>query len=168
VKPLIKPTRGIEPLPQAEPSRDGVSSSSASRTIRRTERTLVGYRVTNTLNVKVRDLDSVGAAIDGAVAAGGDATRINNIRFTVEDGVELEAQARLLALQDAVSKAGLYASEMGESRGKLLYIAESSFPQYAAQSRVFDGAAFAESAPTAILAGESEIRVTIQAIFAID
>lgn len=144
----------------------------ASRKIRRTERTLIGYRVTNTLTIKIRDLDSIGAAIDGAVAAGGDETRINSIRFTIEDGESIEAQARLLALEDAMAKADLFAEQTGVSRGKLVFITESSLPQFAKQSRVefaaADGAAFARADPTAILAGESKVRVTVQAVFSID
>lgn len=169
----VKPTK-IKPLPQGEPAppRDGVSSLSAPRRIRRTERTLIGYRVTNTLTIKVRDLDSIGAAIDGAVTAGGDETRINSIRFTIEDGESIEAQARLLALEDAVAKADLFAEQTGVSRGKLVFITESSRPQFANQSRVefaaADGSAFAKAAPTAILAGESTVRVTVQAVFSID
>ena len=55
--------------------------------ITRRERRLVGYRVTNTLSVTIRDLDNVGTIIDATVDAGGDATRLNSISFTVDDAV---------------------------------------------------------------------------------
>ena len=138
--------------------------------ITRRERRLVGYRVTNTLSVTIRDLDNVGTIIDATVDAGGDATRLNSISFTVDDGMALEVEARTLALQDAVAKADLYASETGVSRGTLISIVETSGNQFANQARTesaslaFDGAA----PPTQILAGEFEVRVSVRAVFAID
>ena len=133
-------------------------------------RKLIGYRVTNTLLVTVRDLDGVGNIIDRAAAAGGDATRINSISFQVEEGTALEEQARLLALEDAVAKADLFAAQTGVTRGKLVFITETSFPQFprteafALDARV----AGAPAAPTEILAGEFDVRVCVQAVFAID
>ena len=133
-------------------------------------RTLTGYRVTNSLVVTLRDLDSVGSIIDRAAAAGGDATRINSIGFQVEDGVGLEEEARTLALADAVAKADLFAEATSVSRGKLVFITESSFPQFARAEAVFsmDVAAAGAAAPTEILAGELDVRVNVQAVFAID
>ncbi len=132
--------------------------------------TLTGYRVTNSLVVTLRDLDAVGSIIDAAAAAGGDATRINSIGFRVEDGVALEEEARVLALADAVAKADLFAEATGVTRGKLVFITESSFQQFArAESALaFDGGFAASAAPTEILAGEFDVRVSVQAVFAID
>ena len=131
-------------------------------------RRLEGYRVTNTLTVKVRDLESIGPVIDGAVEAGGDATRINNISFTLENGAELEDQARALAIRDAVAKAQQFADEADVSLGKLQFIAETSAPRFAATVAV--DALRAEGAPasTSISVGEQEIVVTVQAVYAID
>ncbi len=130
---------------------------------------LIGYQVTNTLTVTVRDLDNVGAIIDNAVEAGGDAARVNGITFSVEDGAALEHEARLLALQDAVAKADLYAEQLGVSRGKLAFVTESSFSQYPQETRALaisdSSAAFA---PTQILPGEFEVRVNVQAVFEIE
>lgn len=138
--------------------------------ISRSERRLVGYRVTNTLSVTVRDLDNLGTIIDATVDAGGDATRLNGISFTVDDGLALEVQARTLALQDAVTKADLYASETGVSRGTLVSIVETSGNQFANVARAQSVAlAFDGAAPTTqILAGIFEVRVTVRLIFAID
>ena len=132
--------------------------------------TLTGYRVTNSLIVTLRDLDAVGSIIDAVAAAGGDATRINSIGFRVEDGVALEAEARRLALEDAVAKADLFAEATGVTRGKLVFITEQSFQQFArAESAVaLDGGFAASAAPTEILAGEFDVRVNVQAVFAID
>ncbi|MEX2431047.1 MAG: SIMPL domain-containing protein [Dehalococcoidia bacterium] len=140
---------------------------------RRSERRLTGYRVTNPLTVKVRDLDNVGPIIDGAVEAGGDATRVNGIQFTLEDGDEIEEQARVLALQDARAKADVYARELGVSRGALSYVSETSYPQYpnTAEGRASFDMAAPGGAPmpeTSISPGEFEVRVTVQTVFDIN
>ena len=46
---------------------------------------LAGYQVSNSVSIKIRDLDKVGEIIDGVADSGRDATRINGISFTVED-----------------------------------------------------------------------------------
>lgn len=139
--------------------------------ITRSERRLVGYRVTNTLSVTIRDLDNIGSIVDSVAEAGGDATRLNNISFTIDDGSALEAQARELALRDAVAKADLYASATGVDRGKLVAIVETSGTQYpqVAKAESFSGATFDGAAPaTQILAGDLQVRVTVQTVFGID
>ena len=45
----------------------------------------LGYQVNNQLTVKVRDLESVGEIIDQVTEAGGDLTRFQGIRFTIDD-----------------------------------------------------------------------------------
>lgn len=137
--------------------------------ITKSERKLVGYRVTNTLSVTIRDLDNIGSIVDRAVDEGGDATRLNNISFTLDDGSAAEEHARIAALEDAVAKADLYALMTGVTRGKLVSIVESSgarFPQVVrAESFARDLAA---AAPTALIAGDLEVRVTVQTVFGIE
>ena len=133
--------------------------------------TLTGYQVTNSLSVTIRNLDNVGTIIDGAVVAGGDAARIDSIRFEVEDGTALEDQARRLAIADAIAKADLYAELTGVSRGTLMSISESSFspfPQTARVSFAMAADAFESSAPTQVIAGEFEVRIDVQATFGIE
>jgi uncharacterized protein YggE len=139
--------------------------------LRKSERVLSGYRVTNSLTITVRDLDGVGDVIDGLATGGGDATRIKGIGFDIEDRAAVQAQARLLALRDAVTKADMFASETGVSRGKLVFVTETSFA--APQSRAFalQSAATADAfagAPTAIVAGDLDVIVTVSAVFGID
>jgi uncharacterized protein YggE len=136
------------------------------------ESVLVGYRVTNQVTAKVRDLDKVGDVVDAAVLAGGDAARVSGISFTLQDGTAAEQQARELALADALEKADTYAGGLGVQRGQLAYVAESS---YAAYPKTFDERAFAaadgaiaEATPTIITADALEVRVSVQAVFDIN
>jgi uncharacterized protein len=51
-----------------------------------------GFRVNNTVTVKVRDLATAGAVIDAATTAGGDGIRVDTVAFSLEnDGPALTA-----------------------------------------------------------------------------
>jgi uncharacterized protein YggE len=132
---------------------------------------LVGYRVNNTTSVKIRDLDAVGTIIDEVATAGGDATRINGIRFTVEDSKPFTADLREAAVADALAKAQQFAGLTGVSLGRLMFISEVGTGTPVA--RDFAGPAFAlEKAsvgiPTSISGGELQISVSVQAVFGIE
>ena len=129
---------------------------------------LTGYRVTNSVTAKVRNLDVVGETIDDVVRAGGDASRIQSIRFTVEDSLTAQVQARESAMMDALAKADQLATLTGVTRGSLLFITESggSVPVVRDFARL-EAAAFADSVATPISAGELEVQVSVQAVFAI-
>ncbi len=129
---------------------------------------LVGYPVSNTVAIKIRDLDATGDIIDDVVAAGGDAVRINSISFTVDDPKPFMTQLREDAVNDALAKARHFAQLTSVSLGRLVFISESggSIPQ----ARGFEGGfAVAEAAPafqsTSISGGELELRMTVQAVF---
>ena len=130
-----------------------------------------GYRVTNTLSVKVRTLESIGTLIDKAVFAGGDFTRINNIRFTVEDPSPYAAQARQVAVEDAIEKAQQFARLTQVSLGRLVYIAEADTNVPAVKNFALEGRMLSQAtgAPaTTVSPGEMDITVTVQAVFGID
>ena len=58
---------------------------------------LVGYEVTQTLTLKVRDLSKIGDFISKTTEQG--ANQIGNINFTIDDEFALKNQARELAIQ---------------------------------------------------------------------
>ena len=130
---------------------------------------LVGYTVSNIASIKVRNVDGVGAVIDGVAEAGGDATRINGIDFTIEDSEPFMAQLREEAVADARAKAERLASLSGVEVGDLVYIGEGGFmvPQpggYFRESALM----MADAASTSISGGELELRLSVQAVYAID
>ncbi len=131
-------------------------------------RTLTGYTVNNTATIKIRDIDDVGTIIDDVAEAGGDATRIDGIRFTVEDTSPFMSQLREAAVQDAVAKAEHFASLMSVAVGDVLYISEPGTPS----ARTFnESAAFgiqaASARATSISSGELELSLSVQAGFQI-
>lgn len=134
--------------------------------VRRNERVLVGYLVTNTVIVRIGDLDIVGGTVDDVAQAGGDSTRIQSLSFSLQDPLGAQEQARELAVKDAIDKADQLASVAGVSRGSLLAINESSGGVPLA--RQFQAEAFVDHASTPIAAGELEVVIDVQAVFAID
>ena len=83
---------------------------------------LVGYDVSNTVTVTVRQIDSLGALLDTVVKAG--SNQINGISFDVSTPTEGLDEARKLAAADATRKAKLYAETLGVTLGPVLSISE--------------------------------------------
>lgn len=66
-------------------------------------RSISGYRATNSMHVKVRDLPKASAILSAAVQAGGNDTRISSVAFGLEDNTKLLSDARSRAFEDAKS-----------------------------------------------------------------
>jgi hypothetical protein len=131
------------------------------------ERVFEGYRVTNMVTAKIRDLDNAGPIIDAVAESGGDLTRINSLYFTIDDPTPHYTEARLLAMQDAMAKAQQMAQIAGVTLGKPTYIAEGG--GYIPTPRSYGDMAMAEAAPapTPISPGEMEISLTVQMVYTI-
>ena len=129
----------------------------------------LAYQVTNTVVAKVRDVSKAGVVIDAVAAAGGDLTRINSVSFAVDNPTPYQTEARQQAMADAKAKAEQMAKLAGVTLGKTTYITESSYipsPIIRADLAKTESTAPA-MAPTPISAGEQEIRVTVQLVYAI-
>ena len=129
---------------------------------------VVGYRVTNTVTVKVREVDNTGAVIDAVAAAGGDLTRVNSIGFTVDDPAPYYETAREDAVNDAAAKAEKLAETAGVELGKPTYITESSYvPTIYRDYSMGEAAVPMPTVPTSINPGEMEVTVNVQIGYAI-
>ena len=129
---------------------------------------LVGYTVSNLARIKVRNLDVVGSVIDDAADAGGDATRIHGIDFTIEDPKPFMTLLREEAVADARAKAEHLAGLSGVELGELVYMSEggaipSPGPVYRESAMMM-----ADAASTSISGGELELRLSVQALYAIE
>ena len=137
---------------------------------RHSEPRITGYIVNNTVQVTVRNIDVLGTVIDTAAATGGDLIRINSIQFTVGDSSVYGEQIRQLAAADALAKADLYARVMDVTLGPLVYLTElgSSVPMAKASPVAMEVAAQDIGFPrTPISAGDVNLSVTVQVVFAI-
>jgi uncharacterized protein YggE len=72
---------------------------------------LRGYQVDQTIEVKVRDLDSVGKILEGVTTAG--ATNISGPNFGFDEDDKLQNDARAEAITDAKQKAEVLAKQLG-------------------------------------------------------
>lgn len=81
-----------------------------------------GYRVSNLVSVKVRDIDRVGEVIGAVTAAG--ANNIHGISFSVADPAGLEAEAREAAISNAREKAASLAELSGVELGDVVAVSE--------------------------------------------
>ncbi len=87
--------------------------------------TLRGYRVNNSLEVKIRALDKAGEIIGRITSAGGDDVQVHGLSFSLEDNQGLVAAARAAAWADAEAKAQQLAGLAGVELGAPVEIIES-------------------------------------------
>jgi hypothetical protein len=126
----------------------------------------IGYRVSNVVNAKIRDVAKAGAVIDAVTQAGGDLTRVDSITFDVDDPIRFYDQARDKAMADASDKAKSLATLAGVKLGKAIYINEYSASTVSPMP-IYAKAEAGMSDATQISAGELEIVLTIQVVYAI-
>lgn len=132
------------------------------------EQELIGFFVNNLVTVKIRDIDETGTLIDDVVEAGGDLTRVQNLRFTIDDPEELQQEARRLAMENAKSKAETLADAAGVDLGAPRSISESG----GARALTFRADVFAADeatgAGTSIEVGELEVQIQVQVVYGLD
>lgn len=130
---------------------------------------ITGYRVSNQVELTVRNIDDLGALLESVVAAG--ANTIYGISFSTDDPTEAASQARRQAVENAREKADELAAAAGVEIVGVLSIKESTAPS--APPEVFEaemaGADMARgsAAPVPIQAGTNEIVVTVQVVYEI-
>jgi uncharacterized protein len=86
---------------------------------------IIGYRASNSIDVKIRKLDTASQALAMIVSTGGDATRINSVNYSIEDDSQLVKDARGRAFDDAKDRAAQYAQLSGLDLGKVISVTES-------------------------------------------
>ena len=134
--------------PQAAPNRPGPAS-------------IVGYRASNRVTIRLRDVTKVASVIDTLVAAG--ANDVGGINFTVSQASKLLDEAREQAIADARRRAEIYAKAAGVSLGAPLSITEEAGHGPIPYRRMAAGMA----ASTPVAQGEETLQVTVSVSWAI-
>ena len=134
--------------PQSAPNRSGPSA-------------IAGYRASNRVTIRVRDVTKVASVIDTLVGAG--ANEIGGINFVVSQASKLLDEARERAVADARRKAEIYAKAAGVTLGAPLSISEEGNSAPVPYRRMAAG--MAASAPVA--QGEETLAVTVSVSWAI-
>lgn len=86
---------------------------------------ITGYRASNSIRIKIRKLDTASQVLANVINAGGDATRLNSVSYSIEDDSKLVSDARARAFNDAKQRAQQYAELSGLSLGKIISISEA-------------------------------------------
>jgi uncharacterized protein len=129
---------------------------------------LTGYRVTNIVTAKLRNIDNTSKVIDDAAAAGGDLTQIQGISFTIDNPAKLRDEARQKAVADAKDKAQRLADLSGVGLGKVMSISETFTAPPVTLARGALVAPATGPGPTTIETGEMDVIVTVQVVYAIE
>lgn len=85
--------------------------------------TIVGYTITQTVLVKIRDFAKIGDILKGVIEAG--ANSVSQLNFAIDEPEKAAAEARAEAIQKAREKAESIAKAAGFSLGRLLSVSES-------------------------------------------
>lgn len=137
--------------PQYAPNRSGPSP-------------ITGYRASNRVTVRIRDVGKVAGVIDTLVGSG--ANDIGNVSFEVSQESKLLDEAREKAVADARRKAEIYARAAGVTLGTPLSISEEGAPHPIYRAKMMQGAPMA-AAPTPIAQGEETLSVSVSVTWGI-
>src|SRR5690606_14259395 len=124
---------------------------------------LLGYQVTNTLSVRVRDIDKTGEIIDKAVTLG--VNQGGDVSFTNDDPSATLTEARKKAVADAIAKARTLAEAAGVDLGRVIEISDQNVRPVPMpiRAKAFDAAQAASAVP--VQAGENAYRVQVTVTF---
>ncbi|MCA8868737.1 MAG: SIMPL domain-containing protein [Rhodobacteraceae bacterium] len=122
---------------------------------------IVGFMVSNSVRVKVRELAQLGAVLDALAESG--ATSFHSVQFDISQPQSPLDEARKLAVAEAIRKAELLADAAGQHLGRILSIDEAGsapVPIYRME------ASLARSSP--IAEGEMTISADVTMRFQLD
>lgn len=120
---------------------------------------IVGYQVSNSLEVRVRDIEAVGAILDRAVNLG--VNQNGQIEWTNADPREAVEAARRAAVKDALARARTLADAAGVDLGEILEINEQSGSPAPMPAMFRREAVMAASDSVPVATGENAYQVTV-------
>jgi hypothetical protein len=126
---------------------------------------IIGYRASNSIDVKIRKLDSASQALSLVISTGGDATRINSVNYSIEDDSQLVKDARARAFNDAKDRAEQYAQLSGLGLGKVISIAESGGATPPQPPMPYSRGGAAEMAAVPVEPGQQTVGFSVTVIF---
>jgi len=129
---------------------------------------ITGYQITQSVEVKIRNLDKVGEILGGSTNAG--VNQVSSLYFQVDKDEEFKSQARELAIADAKKKAEETAKQLGIKLGKITGFSENNLYNpvpYTLSAYRYEAQTAGGAAPD-IQIGENEILVNITITYEID
>lgn len=132
------------------------------------KRVLVGYEITQTLQVKIRDMAKIGDIIQKAANAGSNQT--GDLQLTIDKQDELLKQAREQAIEKAKNKAKELASQLGVKLVRITNFSEGGaslfYPYLTEKMTGMEGVA--EAPAPQIETGQNKIAVTVSITYQIE
>ncbi len=122
---------------------------------------IVGYGASNSVNVRVRNLDQIGRLVDAAAAAGGNT--VERIAFAHSDPTPHLDSARRNAALEARRRADLYAQALDMRVVRVKSVMEQGY--YGSDEIVVTGSRVSGAEPTPIAPGEIASRVSLAVVF---
>ena len=122
---------------------------------------LTGYRASNEVSVRFRDIADTGRILDALVAQG--ANQINGPMLSLDKPEEAMNEARTAALTSARARAELYARQLGKRVGRILSISEAG--GFHAPPQPMMQAMARDAASTKIDPGEQAVSVSLSVSF---
>ncbi len=131
------------------------------------KQSLRGYRVSETLTVKVRDTSKAGDLLSGVGSRG--ASQVSGLSFTIDDQKGLEASARGKAIDDAHTKAEALAKQLGVSLVRVVGFQESGGggPVYYAKAMSADSVGLGGAPAPEIATGQNKITSNVSVTYEI-
>jgi len=126
---------------------------------------LIGYRASNEVSIRFRDIAATGKILDALVAQG--ANQINGPSLGLDKPEEALDEARVEALRIARARAEIYARAAGKRVGRMLWISESG-GGYQPPMPMMRMQAAERDASTSIEPGEQSVSVTLMVGFELE
>jgi uncharacterized protein YggE len=87
---------------------------------------IIAYQASNSITVKIRNLNTASQTLGLIGTTGGDATRINSVSYAIDDDSQLVKDARARAFDDSKDRAEQFAQLAGLTLGDVISISESA------------------------------------------
>lgn len=133
-----------------------------------TNQKIVGYEVAETIEVKVRNVDSAGDVM--RVLGEANITEMNGPTFTVENPDKIEAEAKEKAIAEARQKASATAKSLGVHLGTVVQYNEdngNNYPMYS-KSMMATGMGGGPSSDVTLPTGENTFKVRVTITYRLD
>jgi hypothetical protein len=127
---------------------------------------IVGYRASNEVSVRFRDIANTGRILDALVAQG--ANQINGPMLSIDKPEAALDEARTQALANARSRAELYARALGKRVGRILSISEAGANYAPPVIMMRQAARGAAADSTSVDPGEQSVTVSLSVSFELE
>lgn len=128
---------------------------------------LKGYKVSNSITVKIRDLTKINDVLSLAGKYG--ATEVGGLSFTIDDPSNLKDQARNKAMEDVARKAEYLAKSLGVRLGNVVSYYENDtngdyYPKYSS-SVMAEGGGIGGGAPAVVAGGSNDVIMNVSVTY---